>query len=260
MSKPIDQAMNALDAEVEKWRSAGRIPRAFLRDDDAVADTPALRRLFALSDRHGAPLLLATIPAPAEAGLGKAVQAHALTTGAVHGYAHVSHSAIGEKPCEFNRRRPAPVLLREMVEGREKLAELFDGRLSGLLVPPWNRIHEEVVPLVAQAGFAGISAHGWDQYPPSTGLAGVHAHVDVVHWSAGGRGRDLAWAISQACEALGEARTRGYRAIGILAHHLSHDETAWATLDALMAALSQRGVSFVEADSLIAENVSGNQA
>lgn len=257
---PLALAMDALDAELEQWRSAGRTPRALLRDDDAVADTPALRRLFAICERHGAPLLLAAIPGPAEPGLGAAVRAFPLATGAVHGFAHVSHSAIGEKPCELNRRRPASVLLREMREGREKLGDLFGGEISGLLVPPWNRIHGEVVPLVAQAGFSGISAHGWEQYPRSTGLAGVHAHVDVVHWSAGARGRDPAWAITQTYEALGEARARGFRAIGLLAHHLAHDETAWSTLDELIGALSQRGVSFVPADSLIAGAVADDQA
>ncbi len=260
MSGQIAPAMSALDAELEKWASAGRPPRAFLRDDDAVADTPALRRLLALSERLGAPLLLASIPGPAEPSLGAAVRAHPLVTGAVHGYAHVSHSPPGEKPCELNRRRPASVLLGEMREGREKLAEIFRGKLSGLIVPPWNRIHDAVVPLVAEAGFSGISAHGWAQYPRSTGLAGVHAHVDVVHWSAGARGRDPAWAISHACQALAEARARGFRAIGILAHHLSHDETAWATLDELMSALSQRDVRFVEADALIAESGCDDQA
>lgn len=240
-----------LEAELDRWRSAGLTPRAFLRDDDAVADTPALRRLFAVSERHAAPLLLACIPEPADESLGMAVRGFGLATGAVHGWRHESHAPKGEKPCELDRYRPPEVVLGELRAGREKLAALFGGRVSGLVVPPWNRIHDEVAAQVAKAGFNGVSAHGFGERPGAGGTPFVNVHVDVVHWSNGRTGRTPEWALGECAKAFALSREGGREAVGLLAHHLAHDEQAWATLDALMGALARCGVNFVEADSLL---------
>jgi hypothetical protein len=243
----------ALDIELANWAANGRTPRLYLRDDDAVCDSDALQKLFRFCEENGAPLLLASVPEPTGQSLGLAVRAFPLCTGAVHGYRHASHSPKGEKPCELGRHRPVETVLDELKKGREKLADLFDGRLSGLLVPPWNRIHDEVAIRAAEVGFRGISAHGWLLQNTAHRLATVNAHIDIIHWSGGIKGRDWPWIATELLRALREARLRGYRAIGILTHHLAHDDAAWVVLDAIGGFAARNRLQWVAADELIAE-------
>ncbi|HSO46486.1 MAG TPA: polysaccharide deacetylase family protein [Rhizobiaceae bacterium] len=243
----------ALAQELESWRAAGKLPRLFLRDDDAIADTPALRRLFKACEKAGAPLLLASIPAHADASLGAAVRGFALAKSAVHGYAHTNHAPKGEKPCELGRHRPINTVIGELKAGREKLLELFGGKLSAILVPPWNRIHDEVAARVHEAGFNGISAHGWLSAPPPHTLAVINAHIDIIHWSGGRTGRNWPWLAGELEKALREARLRGWRAVGILTHHLAHDDAAWLALDRIAGFAAANGMIWVAADSLLEE-------
>jgi len=243
-----EAAWLAVETELAHW--TGEKPRLFLRDDDAVSDTPALQRLFELAARHDAPLLLAAIPAHSDASLGRAVRAAPLVTGAVHGWAHVSHAPQGRKPCELGGDRPVETVLGELRAGREKLGELFGGRLSGLVVPPWNRIEAPVLARIGEAGFKGVSAHGWLDAPSP--VPSVNAHLDVVHWSAGGVGRDLEWVFSELARNLSEARLRGNRAVGLLTHHLAHDEAAWTAIGSVMERIDGRA-RWVAADELIGE-------
>jgi hypothetical protein len=237
-----------LGAELERWRASGMRPRLFLRDDDAVDDTPALRRLFAACERAGAPLLLAAIPALATPALGRVAMDHPLVMPAVHGYAHASHSPRGEKPCEIGRHRAPETVLSELAAGRNRLLDLCAGTISGLLVPPWNRIHDELVGRIGEAGFAGISAHGWER---RAGARFVNAHIDIVHWSAGGAGRTGEWLLGELARNLGAARALGGRAVGILTHHRAHDETAWAGLDLIFSIFAGEA-RWVAADDLLA--------
>ena len=52
---------------------------------------------------------------------------------------------------------------------------------------------------------------------------------------------------------LAEARRHGFRAVGILSHHLAHDDQAWETLGDLMERMAGEGATWVHADTLIAE-------
>jgi hypothetical protein len=50
-----------LARECDAWAAEGRAVELWWRDDDAIEDTPALRRLLALT-RGRAPIALAVIP------------------------------------------------------------------------------------------------------------------------------------------------------------------------------------------------------
>lgn len=247
--KRQDELPRLLENELAMWAIAGLKPRLFWRDDDAVEDTPALRRMIAMAEANDAPLLLASIPALAKPSLGALLRAAPLLTAAVHGYAHVSHAPVGEKPCEIGSDRPLEVVLAELADGRRRLGELADGRLSALLVPPWNRIDDSVLPHVVKAGFGGVSAHGWTTRPAATPM--VNAHVDIIHWSGGKVGRDAGWAFRELATNLAEARRRGGVAIGVLTHHLDHDEQAWSTMAAIFDVLGPYRADWVAADALL---------
>jgi len=235
--------------ELVVWRSIGRRPRFFLRDDDAVSDTPALQRLFGLCRRHGVPLMLAAIPVYADQSLAHLVRDEPLVTVAVHGYAHANHAPFGQKPSELGIDRPTDEVIGELRKGREKLLAQLGGRLSGLLVPPWNRIHAEIAIRIGEAGFAGISAHGREDTPGS--VATVHCNVDLIHWSVGRAGRTLEWLDAEIARALAEAREDQSAAVGILAHHLAHDDAAWRALEAIFTRFTASEVEWVAADALL---------
>jgi len=247
----MSDALTLLERELAAWSASGLTPVAFLRDDDAMADTPALRRLFEVCVRHAARLLLACIPDPAEPSLADAAKGISLVTPAVHGFRHVNHSPKGEKTCELGRSRPLGQVLGELRQGRAKLLDMFGGKVSPILVPPWNRIHDEVAQHVAEAGFAAISCHGFDDRTERLGVAFLNVHVDIVHWSGGGAGRDTDWTFRELATAFGRARERGGAPVGLLAHHLAHDDMAWATLDAALARLAAFGARFEAADNLL---------
>lgn len=248
-----DTALILLETELQQWRAANQTARLFLRDDDAIADTGALRKLFEICEQSQTPLMLATIPDPAEPSLGKAVASFGLATAAVHGFRHANYSPKGEKSCELGRHRSLQVVIGELVQGRAKLLDLFDGKLSALLVPPWNRIHDEIAENVSKAGFSGISAHGWLTRPPAHNLANANVHLDIMHWSGGRVGRSHEWVIASLASALGEARRRGWRATGILAHHLVHDEQAWAVLRQITKIARDHELRWISAEVLIDE-------
>ncbi|PZO01797.1 MAG: polysaccharide deacetylase, partial [Hyphomicrobiales bacterium] len=64
-----------LQAELDRWSEAGLTIRLWLRDDDAVAPSPALDRLADVGERFALPVLLAVIPMLAEPALASAMRA-----------------------------------------------------------------------------------------------------------------------------------------------------------------------------------------
>jgi hypothetical protein len=207
-----------LRRELARWQESGRTASLWLRDDDAEAPTPALDSLLAMTAAHGVSVLVAIIPARADPALAERLGRERHVEAAVHGVAHVNHAAEGEKRAELGPARPADDVLAELAAARERLAQLFPV-LSGLLVPPWNRIATPVAARIGEAGFAGISAFGWK--PVAAGVRQLNTHVDLIDWKAQGRWRDLDEVIVLLAAALAASRkTHGHAPVGILSHHL----------------------------------------
>lgn len=232
-----------LERAVAAACAAGRRPRFWLRDDDAVAPTPALDRLLELSRAYHVPVALAVIPAGATPDLADRLSEAPHATPVVHGFAHVNHAPRDAKKQELGPHRPRAAVLDDLRRGLGRLTTLFGPRLRPVLVPPWNRIDPSIVPDLPALGFAALSVFGTSR---QGALPEVNATVDIIDWH-GTRGcRDTAALVDEIVAQTGEARP-----IGLLTHHLVHDEPAWRFLEGLFAATAAIGAEWCDIDTLV---------
>lgn len=239
----------AVDAELDIWRAEGLQPRFWLRDDDAVEPSDRLDRLIALVRRFEIPLLLAVIPALASPALAARLAREPLVTPCAHGYTHRNHMPEGEKAVEL-AGRDVGAELADLTAGRRRLLDLFPGSLSGILVPPWNRVAPELAARVHECGFTALSTWSWQK--TGTTLPELNTQIDVMNWTGGRIGHRQEAIAAELLRRLRQARERGGAPLGILSHHLVHDEAAWEVLEVLIAYLRvERGLSFHKADELV---------
>jgi hypothetical protein len=218
----------ALERLLRQAEDQGRVLDFWWRDDDAVDTSPALDRLLALAESHNVPLGLAVIPAAATDALGARLAREANVWVLQHGWQHKQHNRPHEKKAELGDQRPLPAILDELRAGRERLEGLFPERFLPVLVPPWNRISDAVRAARSEVRLPGLSAFGradrGDKHQ-------ANAHLDIFHWKPTRRSLSQAEAYASLCEEV-ERRLSGDREpIGLLTHHLVHEEESWDLLE-----------------------------
>jgi hypothetical protein len=218
-------------AELDAWTAQGLVATFWWRDDDAVAPTPALDRLLDIANATGAAPGVAVIPATASADLATRLAECGVPGLAVlqHGFGHIDHGA--ERKAELGPERPVTQRCAELARGAALLAQAFGSRALSVLVPPWNRIGADLVPVLPSVGFAGLSCYRarrarW----AAPGVVLANAHADIVDWRADKRFLGEIEALDLAIGHLA-ARRIGRADIaeptGLLTHHLVHDAAAW---------------------------------
>jgi hypothetical protein len=223
--------------ELDWWGNDGRIATLWWRDDDAVARTRQLGELIAVA--NGVPVALAVIPALAESALAEWLDeaAPASTRIFQHGWQHANHAAAGKKS-EFPKSRSRDAVAIDLMQGCGRLAALFGTRALAVLAPPWNRIDDNVLPLLGKCGIGGISRiKPRNAALPAPLVFENNVHVDMVAWR-GDRGF-----VGEAIALAGLVRHLRARrcgavdreeATGILTHHLVQDAATSAFLDRLL--------------------------
>jgi len=211
---------------------ARRKPLFWLRDDDAVALTPALGRLLSLIQKNNVPLALAVIPDLAEPDLfGRIGDAAVLQ----HGCDHRNRAAPGEKKTEFPAHEGIPEAL-----DRLRLVSMGGSKVLPVVAPPWNRMRRELAAALPRVGIQGLSSYGKEQAIP--GVRQINTHVDIVAWRDGKRfiGDDEAARLAM-------AYLLNEQPVGWLTHHAVHDSGAWSFLERLF---SLRGPRWARAAEL----------
>lgn len=221
--------------ELDRWQTCGRVASFWLRDDDATQPTAALDRLLDLGKRHAVPLTLAVIPANTGPDLARRLETAGQIEVAVHGWAHTNHAPLGQKSRELGPDRPGNAVLADLSNGLIKLGNLYGARATPLLVPPWNRIDPGLIPHLSGLGYHGLSVFGPE--PPNPPLPILNTHVDVIDWRGNRGGRPGAVLVTEMVARLQQMAVSG-GALGLLTHHLVHDNLAWAFVGAVMAATS----------------------
>jgi hypothetical protein len=212
----------------------GRRVRFWLRDDDAVEPTRELDRLLDLARTFAVPLTLAVIPEHTGRALADHMGMRDDVTVAVHGWSHVNHAEPGEKKQELGAHRSLQTVADELRAGLEKLSELYPRTFIPMLVPPWNRISPNLIGALPSLGYSALSVFGPEKPAP---LALLNTHVDIMNWHGVRGGREPNVVFSELAELL--AKPDCPEVIGILTHHLVHDNNAWAFLQGLFDATSQ---------------------
>ncbi len=213
--------------ELRRWRRAGRTARLWWRDDDAAGPSAALDRLLEACRVSAAPLALAVIPAGDKVALAAQLAPEHGVTVIQHGVDHQnrrSGPAAGEFPHDWSQAEVEASLL----DGWRLLQVL--PRARAVFAPPWNDIHPQLEAALAARGYAGWSANGT---LTSDGLPRIDAHLDLLRWRGGARFRGRGRFLKGLTAELARRRRAGAwtTPIGLLTHHLAHDEAAWRFLE-----------------------------
>jgi hypothetical protein len=211
-----------LELELRRWRAAGRYATLWWRDDDARSASPQLDRL--LSAAEGTPLTLAVIPDGDLAALAVRLADATGVSVVQHGVDHENRRLgreAGEFPHDWRRIRVAT----QVRAGWKRLSAL-PGALQ-MYVPPWNDVHPELPAVMEDCSYIGWSA--WGQTVGEAVPRRVDAHLDLMRWKGGERFRGEARFLADLRRLLVlRRRTQSWGApIGLLTHHLVHDEPAW---------------------------------
>ena len=243
----MKEVINALDS-----RAAGVAPVKFwLRDDDAVLPGALLDRLLNLTETYSIPLTMAVIPAMTGEALAQRLADASHVSVAVHGWSHTNYANQDEKKQELGDHRSSSEVLDELRQGFTRLEQLYPEQFVPLLVPPWNRISNELVTRLSASGYKWLSTFG--DNPASmrdTGLVQINTQVDIIDWKGSRGGRSAALLSSEIASQI----QRDQSSIGILTHHLVHDEAAWRFLEQLFKATSEHaGVRWLPVAELLNE-------
>jgi hypothetical protein len=160
----------------------GHTPRLWWRDDDATDATPALDRLTQLTGDAGVAVLLAVIPARASRPAGQ-------SCGAVPPFRsvcawlgpHQPRTGGSAKRAELGSARALDEVVADVALGHERLQVLFGEHLMPVLVPPWNRMRDDLVPRLAEAGLEGFSTF---THKLLAADMQANTHVDLMDWRA----------------------------------------------------------------------------
>ncbi|MDB5526791.1 MAG: hypothetical protein JWM58_4554 [Rhizobium sp.] len=222
-------------AELDRWQANGRIACFWLRDDDAVKPTEPLDRLMDLTRRYAVPATLAVIPECTGQELANYLQDKPMASVAVHGWSHKNHAGENEKKQELGAHRPIEDVIAEIDGGFKHLQALYPQQFTPVLVPPWNRIAAPMLAELPGLGYRALSVFGPEKAGP---LPVINTHVDLMDWHGTRRARAHSELASDIARRLRQMFETG-GTMGLLAHHLVHDEQAWAFLDALFEITTQ---------------------
>jgi hypothetical protein len=218
----------SVQRELTQWALTGRRLDLWWRDDDTRAPSARLDQLLASAQTVETPLTLAVIPDGDRSDLAARIAFEPLVTVIQHGVDHVNFNRFGPAG-EFPLGCPRNTLQTRLARARAQLEAM--PQFMPVFCPPWNAVHPQLALCLAAEGYRGLSAQG-EPVSVEHGLARIDVHLDLLRWKGGARFRG-AEAFLKAFVQLARARRRSEQwdqPIGLLTHHLVHDEAAWRFL------------------------------
>jgi hypothetical protein len=267
-----NEAWQDISRELDRWTDRGLTARFWVRDDDAHEMSAQLARLHAFAERYDLNVGLAVIPGrirsdfpPVLADMKR--RFHPMC----HGWNHANYGRAG-KPEEFGDGRPLAALRSDAGLAYKAFSEFFGGKET-FFVPPFGRIAPTLLKELPRIGFAAVSLTGPNalergvlrlsshlswlpvvKIPSNSAIPRFDTHVDVIDWTR--RTARDASAVAAELVANLRLRRRGFlpsdRPIGLLTHHLAHDENIWRLCDELLDVLRRhKAIEALNADCLL---------
>ena len=220
-----------LGLELQRWKASGHAPVFWWRDDDAREATPALDRLLGLARRFQAPITIAAVPDGDIKGLAEACRDVQGAELAIHGFRHENRAPPGRPSGEVNDMDRLADVMSELGTALEVFRRA--GLRPSLFVPPWNNAHPTLKKAI---DLWGLSLSGYGEMRNPDEPTRLDAHLDVMRWKPEPRFRGAMRFLLRARRALAERRLKELwdEPLGLLTHHLDHDERAWRFLEALL--------------------------
>jgi hypothetical protein len=168
------------------------------------------------------------VPDGVDLALAGQLRSHPQVSVMQHGVDHRSQSTSGP-PSQFSAAEPVSQVAVRLEQGWRQLAA-FQERLP-VYVPPWNDLTANVQAALPLTSLQFVSA--WRE-PSEPGRQDVH--LDLLRWQPRPRFIGETRFLSRLRRALAERRKAGRwdDPIGLLTHHLDHDEAAWRFLRRLL--------------------------
>lgn len=228
-----------LRSELQQWRDDGLTLPVWWRDDDAIEPTPQLERMAAMASNLGIPVHLAVIPGRAKRELVPCVHSLGVFRPVVHGWRHVNHAP---------RRRPASEFHSSNIfsasrawRGLRRMRKLFGESCLPMFVAPWNHVTPALHARLAAFGYQGVSTIGpRPQRMACNGLVQINAHIDPIDWARQRRLVDPEELLASLTAHLQDRRLGRCDAsepLGLMTHHLVHEEEVWDFCEALLTEL-----------------------
>lgn len=130
----------------------------FIRSDDLTVDTPGLRSLGDMAERHGQVMIGAI---PAHLRLAPACRDFCVERFSVaqHGFAHDDHAGVPAERSEYPASRDPAAVHAELREGRDRVRQCFGERSARDFIPPWNRFSWHFAGALSELGFRSVSTY-----------------------------------------------------------------------------------------------------
>jgi len=236
-----------LDQELDAWRAEGETPTFWWRDDDTQANSDDLERLIALSEKYHCPLHLAVIPVAIEDALAGRLARSKSVYVLQHGFAHINHEPKGSRASEVGEERDIALTEADLQTGWQCLLAAKLPNTLPVLVPPWNRIGDKVLPSLARLGYQAVSTFYVRPNPsPVNGLNHINCHIDPIRWKEGAKFAGDEKTLEQCVVHLRQRRLREIdpkEPTGFLTHHLQTDEPTWGFSATLLDRLTHKQAS-----------------
>jgi len=220
-------ALMRLNHELAIWRRAWHVPVLWWRDDDAREPTWQLDRL--LEVRRDLPLMLAVIPDVDLHPLANRLSAASGVDVAQHGVDHANKLAPDGPRSEFLESTTQAEINAAVSAGRARLVAA--GLPPVTFVPPWNEPNDRLIAAIVEAKYDGysIGINGRER----DGLKHIGAQLDILRWKGKPHFKGRRRVFDAIRKQLEARRRRGAfnEPLGILTHHLVHDDAAWHFLD-----------------------------
>lgn len=204
-----------------------RAVQLWLRDDDACRNSAQLQRLIEITE--DIPISLAVIPGRLETSLVDTLKSRDNISVLQHGYRHENHDGEAQQRCEFPDTNLKLQIINDLSQGMAILEDAFGPQFNRVFVPPWNRFSSKWLDVLPQYGYEGFSAHY--SYGDNGPVQTHHVHVDILARPQQ-QYRGDQHVIGE--ELLSKHIGHHTSPIGIMTHHMAHDEACWAFLEKLV--------------------------